>query len=452
MKTFTIKQGVDLPLKGLPQQQIRQGAAVRHVALVGDDYLGLKPTMLVKEGEQVKLGQPVFVDKKNPGFQFTAPGSGTVKAIHRGAKRKFESLVISLEGEEAVSFAQATEVPVEQQEAEVIRGLLQESGLWPALRTRPFGRIPAAESVPSSLFITAMDTNPLAADPAIIIAADKACFELGLRVLQKMLEVPLHLCVSPNATDVAATDVAGVTTWAFDGPHPAGLPSTHIHFIDPVHAQKQVWHIDCQDVIRIGYLFTHGCLSTNTVVAFSGEGFTAPALVQTHLGASLDEICSDERVAADGYRLLSGGVLDGRAVGEFTGYLGRYHRQVSTLREGSGRSLFGWLSPGKDRFTATGLFLSAFAKQKSRFSFLTAVWGGHRAIYPLSVYEKVMPLDIIPLPLLKSLAVGDAEKAAELGCLELVEEDLALCSFVCPGKNEFGPMLRAVLGTLEQEG
>ena len=452
MKTFTIKQGLDLPLKGLPQQQIRQGAAVRHVALVGDDYLGLKPTMLVKEGEQVKLGQPVFVDKKNPGFQFTAPGSGTVKAIHRGAKRKFESLVIRLDGEEVVSFEQASATPVEQQEPAGIRGLLQDSGLWTALRTRPFGRIPAAESVPSSVFITAMDTNPLAADPAIIIAADSACFELGLRVLKKMLAVPLHLCISPNDNELAAVNVDGITTWGFDGPHPAGLPSTHIHCIDPVHATKQVWHIDCQDVIRIGYLFTHGRLSVNTVVALSGEGFKTPALVKTHQGASLEELCSDEFVSPGGYRLLSGNVLDGRSIGEFTCYLGRYHRQVSTLREGSGRSFFGWLSPGRERFTATGLFLSAFAKQKSRFSFLTAVWGGHRAIYPLAVYEKVMPLDIMPLPLLKSLAVGDTEKAAELGCLELVEEDLALCSFVCPGKNEFGPMLRAVLNTLEQEG
>lgn len=449
MKTITIQKGLDIPVKGEPRQEIRSAQEVRRVALVGDDYIGLKPTMLVQVGDKVALGQPVFSDKKNAGVHFTAPGSGRVEAIHRGAKRKFLSLVIALEGDEEQDFSRAIAVPPESQPKEALRELLLESGLWTAMRTRPYGKVPAADGVPSSLFVTALDTGPLAADPQVIINEQRELFELGLSVFSRMLEVPVHLCIRPGDNLVG---VEGIQSWGFDGPHPAGLPSTHIHFVDPVGGPKQVWHICYQDVIRVGYLFTHGRLSTEKTVALGGEGFADPALVRTRIGASLDELCSNELAGGEQWRVLSGSVLDGRINDEQTGYLGRYHRQVSALPEGDGSSLFGWMVPGKKRFSITGLFTSALEPPGKRFSFLTAVWGGKRAIYPLEVYDRVMPLDILPLALLRSLSVGDTEKSAALGCLELVEEDLALCSFVCPGKNEFGPMLRDVLNTIEKEG
>ncbi|WP_028583971.1 Na(+)-translocating NADH-quinone reductase subunit A [Desulfogranum mediterraneum] len=451
MKNITVQQGLDLPLKGAPEQVIREGAPVDRVALVAEDYLGLKPTMLVREGDRVKLGQPLFTDKKNPGFSFTSPGSGRVEAIHRGPKRRFDALVVALEGEEEICFEQAQALPPEQHSPESIRELLQQSGLWTSLRSRPFGRIPRSDSRPSSLFVTALDTNPLAPDPEVIIAPRQELFVLGLRVLVRMLAVPLHLCLPP-ASPLATLGVEGVQSWSFSGPHPAGLPSTHIHFIDPVHENKEVWQLCYQEVIRIGALFHHGRLQQEQVVALGGEDFHRPGLVRTRLGASLRQLCSHELAERDDQRLLSGTVLDGRPWRQADGYLGRYHRQLSVLREGSGRSLFGWLAPGRDRFSVTGLFLSAFSAKGRLLPMMTAAWGGRRAIFPLDVYERVMPLDIIPLPLLKALAVGDSEKAAALGCLELIEEDLALCSFVCPGKNEFGPMLRQVLTSIEQEG
>jgi len=452
MKTITIKKGLDLPLAGAPVQEIRSANQVSHVGLVGDDYIGMKPTMLVQEGDSVKLGQPVFEDKKNPGVIFTSPGSGVVTAVNRGAKRKFESLVIELKGDDEVSFTDEVAGELARKTPTEIRNLLVNSGLWTSLRTRPFGRIPAIDGSPSSLFITAIDTCPLGVDPAVVLQEKLDGFTHGVKVLEQMLEVPIHICTTPENKLLLDVETGNVHLWGFAGPHPAGLPSTHIHHIDPVHLGKQVWHVGYQDVIRIGQLFLTGKLQMDTVVALGGEGVVAPALVATRVGASIDELCAAElKDSEQTYRVLSGDVLDGRPMADRTRFMGRYHTQVATLADESGRSFFGWLHPGGDRLSVTGLFLSAFKGVGTKFSLNTAVWGGRRAIFPLDVYSRVMPLDIMPLHLLKSLAVGDTEKASELGCLELVEEDLALCTFVCPGKNEFGPMLRDVLTTLEQE-
>ncbi len=449
MKTITIRQGLDIPLAGEPEQTVTAGPTIGEVGLVASDYPGLKPTMLVQEGDRVRLGQPVFADKKNEGVFFTAPACGTVTAIRRGDKRAFQSLVIRVEGDEAIEYAEATR-PLDGQDPETIRSLLQRSGLWCGFRTRPFGRIPTADARPASLFVTALDTAPLAADPMVAISRRADEFRAGLAVLRRMLSVPIHLCVRPDAAlEGVATD--GISLWGFAGPHPAGLPSTHIHHIDPVHASKQAWHLDCQEVIAIGHLFTTGRPDTEQLIALAGPGVCQPRLIASRRGASLAELCTGQLREQGAWRVLSGSVLDGRPLDAATGFLGRYHRQVAVIGEGDGRSLFGWLAPGSDRFSSTGLFASRLFPSR-RFPLITAAWGGRRAIYPLGVYERVLPLDIIATSLLKSLAVGDTEKSIDLGCLELIEEDLALCSFVCPGKNEFGPMLRAVLTAIEQGG
>jgi Na+-transporting NADH:ubiquinone oxidoreductase subunit A len=447
MKTITIRRGLDIPLAGIPEQVITKSAPIREVALIGEDYPGLKPTMLVETGERVQLGQPLFTDKKNEGFFFTAPGSGMVAAINRGEKRRFESLVIRLEGDGELSFPEAMET-LQGQSSEAIRSLLHQSGLWCGFRTRPFGLIPRAADTPASLFITALDTDPLAADPEVLIQRRPKHFLTGLRVLRHLLKVPLHLCTRPGA-DLPGMDEDGIESWGFAGPHPAGLPSTHIHHIDPVHAGKQVWHIEARDVLAIGHFFATGRLSTEKIIALAGPGVQYPRLINARTGASLQDLCRDELTPGGNWRILSGSVLDGRMQTASTSYLGRYHRQVTVIGEGDGRSLFAWLTPGSDRFSRTGLFVSKLFRNK-RFNMTTAAWGGRRAIYPLRVYDTVMPMDIMAIPLLKSLAVGDTEKAAALGCLELIEEDLALTSFVCPGKNEFGPMLRTVLNAIAE--
>ncbi len=450
MKKIHLKKGLDIPIQGAPEQVISPAPAVSQVALVADDYIGLKPTMLVNVGDRVKVGQQLFSDKKNPGVIFTAPGCGTVKEIKRGQKRKFEELVIELDGDESVAFQGLDGRTPADITPEETRQTLQESGLWCGFRTRPYGKIPAVDATPSSVFITAIDTEPLAADPAVVIAHYKDDFCLGLEILSQFLSVPLNLCLA-DGFDTSGLPTQGINLYGFSGPHPAGLPSTHIHFIDPVHTGKQVWHICYQDVIAVGHLYRTGLLMTERIIALTGPGVQQPALLRTRHGALIGEVCRGLLDSSDVYRIISGSILEGRHAAGIYAYLGRYHRQISVIREQNGRGFFNWITPGKDRFSITGLVVSSLLPKKT-FSMITAVWGGHRAIFPLGTYEKVIPLDIIATPLLKSLAVGDTEKSTALGCLELVEEDLALCTFVCPGKNDFGPMLRNTLTTIEKEG
>lgn len=448
MKTFLLTKGLDIPISGGPEQKIRQGNPVRQVALLGDDYIGMKPTMLVNPGDRVTLGQQLFTDKKNPGVVFTSPGCGTVVSINRGERRKFESLVIALDGEEAVTFCHPTE-KAEELESPAIRDLLIRSGLWTAFRTRPYGKTPAIDSEPVSLFITATDSSPLAADPQIIIKEDQAQYQLGLKILRRLVTVPIHYCTSANTLQ-PFEEVDGLEYWSFQGPHPAGLPSTHIHFIDPVHENKTVWQIGYQDVIGIGHLFMTGHLPTERIVALAGAGVIQPSLIQTRIGASLVDLCRRE-LSLEELRVISGSVLSGRESKGNLAFLGRYHDQVSVIEDSSGRSLLNWLLPGKGRYSIRPIFASAYLK-KMQFPMNTALWGGQRAIYPLGTYDEVMPLDIIATSLLKSISVGDTEKSKALGALELVEDDLALCGFVCPGKNEFGPVLREVLTAIELGG
>lgn len=446
MKIIQTNKGLDIPISGSPKQEIRQGNQVSKVALIGDDYVDMRPTMLVDEGDRVKIGQPLFTDKKNEGVLFTSPGCGIVQSINRGEKRKFESLVIELDGEENISFFNPSSTRVEKMGPEEIRPLLINSGMWTSFRTRPYGKVPGVASLPSSLFITAVDTSPLAADPQVIIGCYEKEYQLGLSILQQLLPVPIHYCTGADEL-LPAEKYNNISYYSFQGPHPSGLPSTHIHFIDPVHEQKSVWHIGYQDVIGIGHLFSTGHLLTEKIISLAGPATLNASLIKTRSGAFLPDICRQE-ISLDDLRIISGSVLNGRESKDNVTFLGRYHDQISVLVESSGRSFFNWAMPGRDRFSIKPVFSSAFRKHMT-FPFNTALWGGKRAIFPLDTYDQVMPLDIIATSLLKALTTGDTEKSKDLGCLELIEDDVALCGFVCAGKNEFGAALRQTLTTIE---
>ncbi|WP_024300236.1 Na(+)-translocating NADH-quinone reductase subunit A [Methylomicrobium lacus] len=449
---FTIKKGLDLPITGGPKQVIEKGNAVKTVAILGTDYVGMKPTMLVSEGDAVKLGQILFSDKKNPGVNFTAPGAGKIKAVNRGAKRALQSVVIELAGDEQVSFTQYKEADLAGLTEEQVKDNLLQSGLWTTLRTRPYGKIPAVDTKPRSIFVTAIDTNPLAADPAVIIKARANDFANGLAVIARLTDGKVYVCKKAGA-DVAVGNTASVQVAEFSGPHPAGLPSTHIHLIDPVNANKTAWHLDYQAVIAIGALFTTGKLNVERVVALAGPTVKNPRLIKTRVGASTDDLVKGELEAVEN-RVVSGSVLFGHQASDWAAYLGCYHNQVSALQEGRARELFGWIVPGKDKYSALDVYITSRQDRKSGrlFPFTTNRNGSDRAIVPVGVYETVMPLDILATPLLKSLLVGDSDNAQLLGCLELDEEDLALMTFVDPGKHDFGPVLRANLTKIEKEG
>lgn len=446
---FTIKKGLDLPITGKPEQQISDGNPVKSVALLGGDYVGLKPKMMVAEGDKVKLGQVLFTDKQNPGVNFTAPGAGVVKAINRGDRRVLQSVVIELKGDQHETFAKYAEADLAGLSAEQVKENLLLSGLWTSFLTRPYGKVPSAESAPSSIFVTAIDTRPLAADPAVVIKERANDFANGLTLIAKLTSGKTYLC---KAAGVSIAGVAGVETAEFAGPHPAGLPSTHIHFIDPVNVHKFVWHIDYQAVIAIGALFTTGRLNVERVVSLAGPTVKKPRLVRARVGANLSDLTAGELDDCEN-RVISGSVLYGHQAEGALDYLSAYSLQVSALKEGRDRELFGWIVPGQNKYSAMNVYVSSKDRQSGRlFPLTTDKNGSNRAIVPVGVYESVMPMDILPTPLLKAIVVGDTDTAQALGCLELDEEDVSLFTFVDPGKHDFAPVLRANLTKIEKEG
>ncbi len=446
---FNIKEGLDLPITGGPEQVIDKGNKVKSVAILGKDYVGLKPKMMVTVGETVKLGQVLFTDKQNPGVNFTAPGAGEIKEINRGAKRVLQSVVIELKGTAQESFKKYEDNELASLSAEQIKENLLESGLWTSFITRPYGKIPSIDSKASSIFVTAIDTRPLAGDPVVVIKERAKEFANGLAIVAKLTEGKTYLC---KATNAEISSIDAVQTAEFSGPHPAGLPSTHIHLIDPVSVNKTVWHVDYQAVIAIGALFTSGNISVDRVVSLAGPTVKKPRLIRTRVGANTTDLVAGEVEDCES-RVISGSVLYGHEASDWFGYLGCYSHQVSVLKEGRERELFGWIVAGKDKYSAMNIYTSSKDRKDNRlFPLTTDKNGSNRAIVPVGVFESVMPLDILATPLLKSMVVGDTDQAQLLGCLELNEEDLSLFTFVDPGKHDFAPVLRANLTKIEKEG
>jgi Na+-transporting NADH:ubiquinone oxidoreductase subunit A len=449
MGLHKLKKGLDLPISGRPVQEISEGRDVKTVALIGPDYVGMKPAFSVAEGDHVKLGQPLFTDKKMPDVRFTAPGSGNVIAINRGEKRAFLSIVIELDGDEQVAFPAFSEAKIGKLTREKIIGQLLESGLWTSLRARPFGKIADPKTVPHSIFVTAMDTAPLAPSVEKILEGREEEFQTGLSLLSKLTEGKVWVCKSAGSR-IPATGSEQIQIEEFSGTHPAGLVGTHIHFLDPVHSHKTVWHIGAQDVAALGYLFRTGKLDVDRIVSLAGPAVKNPRLIRTRLGASISDL-ADGEIKDGGYRAISGSVLSGRTADDALAYLGRYHQQISVLPMNPERKLFGWLSLGWNLFSTKRILASAIHPKKT-FDFTPDQHGGRRAIVPIGMYEKVMPLDILPTYLLRALAVDDIDDSEKLGCLELDEEDLSLCTFVCPCKIDHAANLRRVLTTIEKEG
>jgi Na+-transporting NADH:ubiquinone oxidoreductase subunit A len=443
---ITIKKGLELPIAGGPEQVIHDGPAIKHVATLGEEYIGLRPTMKIKVGDKVQKGQVIFEDKKNPGVKYTALASGTISDINRGAKRVLQSVVIEVEGDDSVSFAKYDAAALDTLDSQLVRDNLIESGLWTALRTRPFSKVPAVDSTAAGIFVTAIDTQPLAADPVVVIKEHKEDFANGLRLLAKLTTGKVYLCKAPGA-DIPA---ANAQVEEFAGMHPAGLPGTHIHFLLSASAKRTVWHIGYQEVIAIGQLFTTGELNVQRVIALAGPMAKQPRLVRTVLGACMSELTAGE-IEGDNVRVISGSVLNGRTAKGPQAYLGRYHQQVSLLEEGTEKEFLGWVLPGADKFSITRAFLGHLTPSRL-FKMTTSTGGSDRAMVPIGNYERVMPLDILPTMLLRDLISGDNDGAAALGALELDEEDLALCTFVCPGKYDYGSYLRDCLTTIEREG
>jgi Na+-transporting NADH:ubiquinone oxidoreductase subunit A len=460
MAVHTIKKGLDLPILGEPIQKIDAAPPPTSVALLARDYQFMKPRMHIASGDRVKRGQLLFEDRKTDGVLFTSPGAGTVAAVNRGDRRAFQSIVIELneaeragrpEDDDFQTFTNFTGEDVARLTGDQIRSLLVESGQWTALRRRPFSKVPGPAETCSAIFVTAMDTSPLTADPEVVLAGRQADFDRGLAALTKLTDGAVFLCCRPGSP-LAGGNTAGVRVEYFEGRHPAGLAGTHIHMLNPVNRDRTVWFVGYQDVAAIGVLLATGRLDVDRVVALGGPVVKRPRLLSTRVGAVMESLVAGE-LEGGANRVVSGSVLHGyTATGEIFGYLGRYANQVSCLAEDRERKFLGWIWPGFDRFSVSRAFGSALRGRSARYAFTTTTHGAHRAMVPIGLFEKVMPLDIMPTFLLRSLLMDDLERAEALGCLELDEEDLSLCSFVSPGKEDYGPALRRNLLEIWKEG
>ncbi len=456
MGLHKIKKGLNLPIAGEPEQRIHQAAQPTRVALLADDYVGMKPTMHASAGDDVRRGQVLFEDKKTPGVRYTAPASGQVTAIHRSERRALLSVVIQLDSAElggrgeTAQFSSYSRQHPSSLGADQVTELLLESGLWTSLRARPFSGVADPRQRPRSIFVTASDSNPLAPSVDAVVEGKEAHFERGLHAMARLTDGPVYVCKMAGSK-VKAPSGGRFVEEEFSGPHPAGTAGVHIHTIDPVDRGKLVWHLNYQDTITIGRLFESGVLDLETVVSLAGPSVRRPRLLRTRVGASTDDLVVRELQEGKN-RVISGAVISGRAAsGEIFGYLGRYHHQVSVIQENRAQEFLGWLSPGADTFSTVNTFVSALLPGK-KFRFSSSLHGSDRAMVPIGMYERVMPMDILPTFLLRALLVSDVEQAEQLGCLELDEEDLALCTFVCPSKVEYGPLLRQVLTMIEKEG
>lgn len=447
-----IKKGLDIPLAGEPEQSVYPAASVGRVALCGLDYPGLKPRLQVAIGDKVAPLQGLFIDKRDPAVQYCAPGSGTVVAINRGARRVLHTVVVDLDSpeQEEVVFDASNEEQVDRLQPDEITTRLLQTGLWASFRTRPFSQVPHSESTPRAIFVTAMDTRPLAPDPKVAILCEEEAFASGLQILSKLTDGALNLCVAPE-WDIALPEIDTLCVTEFSGPHPAGLAGTHIHHLFPVSMDRVVWHIGYQDVIAVGKLFSLGVIDYKRIVALSGYAAGKPRLVSTRIGASLKELMQGEIPEPEDCRVISGSVLDGRTAQGELAYLGRHHDQVSVIAEGGNLRLMGWTDILPHRYSATRTFKRK-TERKWRIKLPTAQNGRFSGMISMRAFEKVMPLDILPSPLFRALLVSDTDQAQALGCLELDEEDVALCSFVCPAKIDYSRFLRINLDQIQREG
>ncbi len=447
MQTFKLKKGMELPVQGAPEQKIHPGPEFKTVAALGADYLGLKPRMLVQEGDAVQRGTPLFCHKDAPDAMMVAPLTGKVVAINRGARRVLQSVVIEVSdpNDTGVDFSGVGNAD----SAEGVTEKLCAAGLWTAFRTRPYSKMPEPGTKPAAIFVTAMDSEPLAADAAVIIADAGDAFAAGLGAIAKLTEGKTYLC-HKDGDSVPGADMPGVEAAAFAGPHPAGLAGTHIHFLEPLAGDKQVWTIGYQDVIAIGRLVQTGHLDPNIVIAISGPGARQPRLIRTVMGASTDDLTRDE-VNVDGTpRIISGSILSGTQADGPTAYLGRFARQISIIREDHDQHTLGWILPMPSKFAVQPVLGSALAKKL--FPLTSNLNGGRRAMVPTGTFEQLMPQDYLPTQLLRALLVMDTDTAQALGALELDEEDLGLVGFACPAKYEYGLALRDCLTKIEKEG
>lgn len=449
MATIKAKRGLDIPIHGAPtSDSVVDRLDVRRVALMPQQSWGIKVRLLAQEGDTVKVGTPLFVDRRDDGVLYCSPAAGKIAAVHRGHRRAVLSVVIDVDGfDDAEPFEP---VDVAGASRDVIRGALMGSGLWPSIRRRPYDKVAESTDEPAGIIVQAYDSSPLAPDLTKVVAGREEDLKAGLAALGKLTDGSVHLCGKSGA---AWDQFAGgsVKLHGFAGPHPSGTAGFSMHNVCPAGQNKAVWHVGVQDVCDMGQLLRSGKRPTSRVVAVTGPAAKEPKLIRTRPGADMVALLEGESTASK-TRLVNGSCLWGDKIDaeHHVEFLGRWNTQVTVLEDDVKRDLVGWALPVSGRYTQTNTVWDKFFRKT--FKYDTDTNGSLRAIVPMGHYESVMPMDVLATQLIKSLASGDLEGAEKLGVLELAEEDLALCQVVDPSKIAITDMLRTMLTTIEKEG
>jgi len=410
------------------------------------DFPGMVPKMCVKPGDEVKAGTTLFFDKKNEDVKFTAPVSGVMRDVVRGERRRILEVVLEARGDEYIDFGKADP---EKLKVEEIKKKLLESGLWPAIRQRPYHIVANPEDSPRSIFISGFDTAPLAADMDYIMElVPEEHYHTGIRVLNKLTEGKVYLGLSKNTSSSILKNTPGVEINYFSGPHPVGNVGIQIHHIEPVNKGETVWYVNLQDIVSIGRLFNEGKYVADKIVALAGSEVEKPRYYRTRTGASISNIIKDN-IVSDNVRYISGNVLTGQKILR-DGYLGYYDSTISVIPEGDYYEFFGWITPGLKKFSLSRTFLTWLMPGK-KYRLDTNMHGGERAFVVTGEYEKVLPMDVYPMQLLKSILVEDIDRMEQLGIYEVSEEDFALCEFICPSKIEIQSIIRRGLDLMAKE-
>lgn len=453
MATFRLTKGYDVRLAGEPVGDPTDAPYPAQVAIKPIQLRGMRPRPAVEVGDRVQAGDPLIYAKHNEAYKVAAPASGTVAAVNRGPKRVIESIVIDTDGERAARrftpFDAARIASLDR--GEVVDHLL-ETGLLPLFQQRPFGHIADPDRMPRDIFVTAIDTAPLAPDPALAVTGAEAAFQAGLDVCRALTDGAVHLCLDGARSDLpkAFGEARGVEIHHFSGPHPAGCAGVHIHHIAPIRGRGDiVWTIDVQGLVLIGKLFLEGCLRPEITIAVTGPAAPKPGLRRTVLGASLRSLLGDAPADAD-VRYVAGNALTGHHAGP-DGFLGLSDHQITLLREAREPELIGWMLPGFRRESRSWAFVSGFLPG-GRFDTDTRYHGGPRAFVKPELYQSVLPMDIYPVYLIKSILANDFDEMEGLGIYEVTEEEFAICEYICPSKIEIQQILRSGLELVHKEG
>lgn len=449
-KNIKITKGLDIKLKGEAEKIVLNANPSDIYTLKPTDFHGLTPKLLLKEGAEVKAGTPVFIDKYREAINYVSPVSGEIVEVVRGEKRKILSVkILADKGEmkyESFSTADPNKLSREQ-----IKEQLLKSGCWPYIKQRPIDVVANPEQTPKSIFISAFDSSPLAADYDFIIHNNGELFQAGIDALAKLTDGKVHLNVRADLKPSGVfTNCKNVQINKVSGPHPAGNVGVQIHHIDPINSGEVVWVVNPQDVLIIGRLFAQGKYDATKTIAITGPRVKSPKYYRVISGASLKSVLGDD--VAEGNRYVSGNVLTGDNVGA-DGILGFYHHQICVLEEGDKFKFFlgdGWLGLGLNKHSASRTYFSWLMPSK-KYDLDTNQNGEPRSFVMTGQYEKVFPFDIYPVQLVKSIIVNDIESMEKLGIYEVAPEDFALCEYVCTSKINVQEIVRQGLDVIYKE-